>query len=198
MRVGIIDYGAGNFGSIFSALKQIEIQPLVVKNNRDLLNSDALILPGVGAFHYGMSNLLEMQIVENLQAEIKKGKKLLGICLGMHLLASRGTEGATIEGINLIQGEIIKLKPNSTNKIPHVGWDRIYTKDEKSLNYFYFSHSYFFHAINSINVSHYFTWGNSKIPAIVQLNNIFGLQFHPEKSGIAGLHLLKEILNKGS
>ena len=144
MKIGLIDYGAGNLGSMRSALTQIDLDFVNISTADQIGNMDALIIPGVGAFNSGIQNLRAKEMPDEIITFAKTGKKILGICLGMHLLATSGNEGGHALGLNLIPGEILKLTKSTTNRVPHIGWDSITTKNHEREDFAYFAHSYFF------------------------------------------------------
>jgi glutamine amidotransferase len=196
MKIGLIDYGAGNLGSMRSALTQIDLQFANIFKADQIHSVDALIIPGVGAFNSGMQNLKAKEMPDEIIEFAKTGKTVLGICLGMHLLASSGSEGGHSLGLNLIPGEIIKLAKSDTNRVPHVGWDSIISGKNRRKNFAYFAHSYFYSLPKDSNceiVSSYL-WGENHHPAIIRKDNLVGIQFHPEKSHNFGLNLLREFL----
>ncbi len=189
----IIDYGAGNLFSVKNALDYLGIENKVTKNAEDLRAADRLILPGVGAFPDAMRMLRESGLVEVIKEEVQK-KPLLGICLGMQMLFEKGYEFEETDGLGLIKG-IVKLMTPENLPIPHIGWNELELNKpckllEKGGEYVYFVHSYAADC-PSENVAAYCDYG-MKIPALVFNGNVYGAQFHPEKSGEAGLEMLKK------
>lgn len=196
MKIGLIDYGAGNLGSLRSALKQIDLDFVNIFAANQISSVDSIIIPGVGAFNSGMKNLNLNEMSDEIINFAKTGKSVLGICLGMHLLATSGSEGGHSLGLNLIPGEIIKLPKSNTNRVPHVGWDLIVSKQEEQENFAYFAHSYYYALPNDANseIIASYLWGDDLLPAIIKKDNVVGIQFHPEKSHNLGLKLLRELL----
>lgn len=196
--IGIIDYGLGNLFSIHNALKSVNISSNIITSPSQIEYYDRLILPGVGAFPEGMKYLREKGFIETLR---NTSKPILGICLGMQLLFEEGEEFFKTEGLGLIPGRVVSIeKPSKDNlKIPHMGWNKLEIIKESSLskslegNYVYFVHSYkvFTKTENIIAICDY----GQPITAIVEKNNVFGTQFHPEKSGDIGIRLLKNFAN---
>lgn len=196
--IGIIDYGLGNLFSIHNALKSVNISSKIITSPEQISGYDRLILPGVGAFPEGMKHLKEKGFIEILK---NTTKPILGICLGMQLLFEEGEEFCKTEGLGLIPGRVVSIeKPSKDNlKIPHMGWNKLEIIKESSLskslegNYVYFVHSYkvFTKTENIIAICDY----GQPITAIVEKNNVFGTQFHPEKSGDIGIRLLKNFAN---
>ncbi|MBN1899482.1 MAG: imidazole glycerol phosphate synthase subunit HisH [Spirochaetes bacterium] len=202
MSVCIIDYGMSNLGSIKRALEECGAEAFVSGDPHDLTRCERIILPGVGSFADGMKNLIERGWVEPLKQEVLKNKiPLLGICLGMQLLARRGYEGGETQGLDLIPGEVRLLQPTSKNeRIPHIGWNEIYRiKDNPLFNHipdhddFYFVHSYHFVPDDKENIITQTPYCGEFVSSI-HLNNILGVQFHPEKSIPLGFQLLKNFL----
>jgi len=201
MKVAIINYGMGNLGSVYNAFKLQGADVFIADFPKQLKEADQMVLPGVGAFHKGMQNLTEGGWVEIIKNEIGNGKYLLGICLGMQLLATTGTEHCTCAGLNLIPGTVKQLSSDADKfRLPHIGWNNIDARDGASLyegierkSDFYFVHSYAFYPENLSFVNgtcDYF--GN--FTASIEKDNILGTQFHPEKSQKAGLKLINNFL----
>jgi len=188
----IIDYGAGNLFSVKNALDYLGIENIITNKSEDLRSADRLILPGVGAFPDAMRMLNESGLVGVIKQEAQK-KLILGICLGMQMLFEKGYEFAETEGLGLIKGSVKLMTPKNL-AVPHMGWNELELNNpckllEKGGEYVYFVHSYAADCPNE-NVSAYCDYG-MKVPALVFSGNVFGAQFHPEKSGEAGLAMLK-------
>ncbi|MBP1926330.1 glutamine amidotransferase [Sedimentibacter acidaminivorans] len=198
----IIDYGMGNLASVQRAFEKLDVETKISNKIEDLKNAKSLILPGVGAFRDAIKSLEEYELIDAIKDEVAKGKNIIGICLGMQLLYQRGFEYGDYEGLGLIKGNIeymdIKLK------IPHMGWNNLkFKKDDPILRYIkedefvYFVHSYYAVSDNSELVA--YAEYEKNVPAIVRSENVYGIQFHPEKSGETGLNILKaykEIIEK--
>ncbi len=196
--VAIIDYGVGNLFSLSSSLKSIGAEAVITKDIETIKNAERIILPGVGAFEDAAKKLKESGVQEVIIEEVQKGKPLMGICLGMQLLFERSYEYGEHKGLGLIKGEIVPFegKIDSELKIPHIGWNALkLTKEDcplwkyiKNGDYVYFVHSYF-------APSGSYTAGESEygieFSAAVSEGNVFGCQFHPEKSGDVGLNILR-------
>ena len=194
----IIDYGVGNLFSLVSSFKKIGEEALVTSDKQEIEKADRVILPGVGAFCDAAVKLRESGLVPVLEAQIKKGKPVMGICLGMQLLFDKSFEYGEYEGLGLIKGEIRPISDSVKNlKIPHMGWNALkFTKGRHPLfkyinegDYVYFVHS--FRGVNCdesiIAESEY----GMRITAAVASDNVMGCQFHPEKSGEVGLNILR-------
>ena len=196
----IIDYGMGNLKSVKNALDFIGIESKISSNESDIKNANALILPGVGAFPDAMDNIEKLLLDKIIKDEVKKGKPLLGICLGMQLLFENGFEGIERKGLGLLKGSIVKMAEDKKNnvKIPHIWWNNlIYNKKDQLFNnikereFVYYVHSYFAQGYEDNNLVAYSEYGDNKIPGVVRSDNVMGAQFHPEKSGSVGLSILK-------
>ena len=193
--IAIIDYGAGNLFSVKNALDYLHIETMITANPADLNAADGLILPGVGAFRDAMTMLNNSGFTEAIKQQATAGKPLLGICLGMQMLFEKGYEFGETDGLGLIPG-CVQLIDGGGLKIPHMGWNDLTVLHDCALSegvqdgdYVYFVHSYRAET-NDDYISCYTTY-NEKIPGLVFHNNIYGAQFHPEKSGQVGMTILK-------
>lgn len=194
----IIDYGAGNLFSVKNALDYLGVNNLISSNPKDIESADKLILPGVGAFPDAIDMLYQKNLIDIIKEEANK-KPLLGICLGMQILFEEGLEFKSTKGLGLIQGKVDALKVTDL-KIPHMGWNNLKKNNECPLSHgvnendmVYFVHSYKAVTDNE-NISLYTEYGQI-VPGLVYNNNVFGCQFHPEKSGDVGLKILKNFVN---
>lgn len=190
----IIDYGMGNLASVQRAFEKLQVNVKVSSNKEDLRNATSLILPGVGAFRDAINLLDESGLTSVIKEEVAKGKYIIGICLGMQLLYEKSFEYGEYAGLGLIEGSIEYLDVNL--KVPHMGWNNLkFTNNDPILKYIkedeyvYFVHSYYALSDNS-EVLAYSDY-EKKVPAIVRKNNVYGIQFHPEKSGETGMNILK-------
>jgi glutamine amidotransferase len=203
-KVAIIDYGTGNLASIGNMLRKIGQESVITNNKAEIQNASFLILPGVGSFDTGMKNLKDAGLDEIIKEEVLgAGKPVLGICLGMQLLAGASEEGK-MEGLGLIEGKVIRfVQPEGSRfKIPHMGWNEVVPHPESRLlkGYnrtprFYFVHS--FHLISDdpkaiLSESSY----GIKFNAVYEKENVMAVQFHPEKSHRFGIHLLRQFLSE--
>lgn len=194
--ISIIDYGMGNLRSVQKAFESIGIKAVVTSDKDTILNSRGIILPGVGAFPDAMDNLRKMSLDKVIRkAALDKKIPMLGICLGMQLLFEKGYEVRECEGLGLIKGTIKKIE--ASVKIPHMGWNNINIKKPckilegiESGTYYYFVHSFYADAENEENVNATAYYGMD-VTAAVSSGNIYGTQFHPEKSGDVGIRILK-------
>lgn len=193
--IGIIDYGASNIKSLQFAFDKLDIKTCVTADEQTINTCDALILPGVGAFNDAMKALEAHGLADVLKQEAEAGKPILGICLGMQLLYDQSFEDGTWNGLGLLSGQIERIAP--TVKVPHMGWNTLTHHQDipiiKSINaesYVYFVHSYYVTQMKKASLVSSCLYGDT-VPAIVQQDNVIGMQFHPEKSGQTGLQLLK-------
>lgn len=201
-KVAIIHYGLGNIRSVYNALEHVGASPFVAKTPSDLKEADAAVLPGVGAFGDGMDYLNDNGWTpEILDYATVKQKPFIGLCLGMQLLASKGTEFGDRDGLGLIDGTVIKLtSPDRNIRIPHVGWNNIEAAPGKKMYEgiaapldYYFVHSFYLNTNDNSVVSGTCDHGQEFV-ASVEKDNVWGAQFHPEKSQRAGLGLLANFL----
>ena len=203
-KTAIIDYGAGNLRNVYTALNELDFNPVISKSKQDLDDASLLILPGVGAFPKAMDNLQKRGLDEVIKTNVKKGKPMLGICLGMQMLFDKSSEIQETKGLELIPGQVvpfIKEELREGSKIPHMGWNELvvnhpedpFLKDIRNGDYVYFVHSYYADPKNfDKNV---LAWSDYtvRVPAIVRNGNVIGTQFHPEKSSKVGFKLLENL-----
>ena len=195
--VGIIDYGVGNLFSLQSSFKAIGEEAFVSGDAAELMKADRLVLPGVGAFEDAAAKLRASGLDGFVREQAAAGKPLLGICLGMQMLFEKSFEYGEHEGLGLLKGQVVPMagKINSELKIPHMGWNALEVKQGRLLadmdgQHVYFVHSFFAEGCeDSLSaVTEY----DIPITAAVEKGNIFGCQFHPEKSGNVGLSILRK------
>jgi glutamine amidotransferase len=202
MQVVIIDYGMSNLGSIRRALEECGGSPVVSDNPADLKDATHIVLPGVGAFTDGMINLEKAGWIEPIRTAALKDKvPFLGICLGMQLLSTKGYEMGESKGLDLIHGEVKLLEPHAGERIPHVGWNEVFPKIESPLfaqisqgTDFYFVHSYHFVPLEQGTILATTPYCGNFVSAVSH-ENVYGVQFHPEKSQRPGFQLLRNFLN---
>lgn len=191
----IVDYGLGNLGSVSMGFARAGIETKISRNLDEIKNADSLILPGVGAFRDAIKALNDLELVQQIKDFVKSGKYMVGICLGMQLLYEKSFEYGEYDGLGLIEGNVDFLDIDL--KVPHMGWNNLKfekNNDEilkfiKEDSYVYFVHSYYASSSNKELVA--FAEYEKKIPGIVRKDNVYGLQFHPEKSGKVGENILK-------
>ena len=196
--IAIIDYGVGNLFSLSSSFKTIGYDTVVTGDVAVIKQADKLILPGVGAFEDAIKKLKDSGLDAVIREEVASGKPLMGICLGMQLLFEKSYEYGVHEGLGLIKGEIIPMENTLPKelKIPHIGWNSLTFKKENPLfqyikdgDFVYFVHS--FYATGCADTTIATTDYGKEITAAVANKNLYGCQFHPEKSGDVGLRILK-------
>lgn len=202
--IGIIDYGMGNLFSVSKALERLGAEYFITDDKEKLMAADSLILPGVGSFKDAMDRLNETGLTDMIREYTATGKPLLGICLGMQLLFRQSEENGLTKGLNLLPGEVVRFpgvtKEGQTYKVPHMGWNKLRFKGDSPLlanteeGYVYFVHSYYVKTEDKevvIASSAY----DVEVPAIVGKGNVFGTQFHPEKSSKLGMDLLRNFID---
>ena len=196
--IAIVDYGVGNLFSLISSFKKIGADITVTADPDVISKADGIILPGVGAFEDAAKKLRDSGLDKVIIAETKKGKKLMGICLGMQMLFERSYEYGCHEGLGLLKGNIVPMKDSipSDLKIPHIGWNALhFTRESNLFKYIkpddcvYFVHSFYASDCDDsvIATAEY----GKELTAAVQKDNVIGCQFHPEKSGEVGLNILR-------
>lgn len=199
-KICILDYGVGNIFSLKNILKKNNINFTYSRKKKDILNATHLILPGVGSFDIAIKKLSESIAIDFLNNEVlNKKKPILGICVGMQIMATNGYENTITNGLGWIEGSV-KIIDSKKLSLPQVGWNNLILSKRKydivkeiEVKDFYFLNSYYFDVMNKKNVIAYTSYG-IKFPSIIQKNNIVGVQFHPEKSQKAGLQLIKNFI----
>ncbi|MDA8233447.1 MAG: imidazole glycerol phosphate synthase subunit HisH [Clostridia bacterium] len=193
--IAIIDYGMGNLRSVQKGFEKVGYEAKIVQDRGEVLAARGVILPGVGAFKDAMDNLRDADLIDPIQQVVAKGTPFLGICLGMHLLFETGEEWGIHEGLGLLKGTVRKL-PGGV-KVPHMGWNQIEVVHESPIIQgiphgadFYFVHSYYVDPADEKVITTQTDYG-IKFTSIVSQGNVFGIQFHPEKSSALGLQILK-------
>lgn len=196
--ITIIDYGMGNLKSVYNALKKVNFDCQISSEVTDIEMADKLILPGVGAFKDAMDNLQNLDLILPIRKKVNDGCPLLGICLGMQMLFEEGYECELRKGLGFIEGKIKLMNSKENLKIPHIGWNRLeFNRENKILNninkesFVYYVHSFMAAEMIDENLIAYSKYGDINIPGIVNKGNVYGMQFHPEKSGEVGLKILK-------
>ena len=194
--IAIIDYGVGNLFSLTSSFKAIGEEIIITSDVEIIKKADKLILPGVGAFGDASKKLFDSGLDKVILEEVEKKKPLLGVCLGMQMLFTESYEFGIYKGLGLINGKVVYMDLPNEYKIPHIGWNALHLKKKSPIlkyieenDFVYFVHSY--HAVDCEESLVATTDYGREITAIVQSGNVFGCQFHPEKSGDVGLKILK-------
>jgi len=202
LSILIVDYNLSNLGSIRRSLEECGVSPVVSEDPGKLKTASRIVLPGVGSFTDGMANLWKMGWATALQEAVREdGIPLMGICLGMQLLAEEGDEGGTVGGLGLIPGEVRRFVPgDSSTRIPHIGWNEVWKASRNDLfegipdgSDFYFVHSYHFIPRHKEHILATTPYCGDFVSAI-GMGNVFGVQFHPEKSGRPGFQILRNFL----
>ena len=195
--IAIIDYGMGNLHSVSKAVERLGYEAIVTADAKEIMEADGAILPGVGAFGDAMQNLKNTGLEEVTKFYAASGKPLLGICLGMQLLFSESEEYGPHEGLGLLPGKVIRFKGDY--KVPHMGWNKLsFLQDNPLVQGLQEGHVYFVHSFHAkpeqssdlLSTSDY----HQPVTAIVGRGNVYGMQFHPEKSGELGMGLLRNFL----
>lgn len=204
-KITIIDYGCGNIFSLKRTINKFDYNVEFTRDPDKIINAEKIILPGVGAFKTGIDNLKKNNLDEAISLFLNKGNFLLGICLGMQLLMDESEEFGNYLGLGLVEGNVTKLKKVDNYPIPHIGWTQIHKQNDlnddiyllnniKNLSYFYFIHSYQVNTKKKNETLTFSNYGNNHFSSIINSNNIFGTQFHPEKSGKVGEKLVLNFL----
>lgn len=193
--IAIIDYGVGNLRSVQKGLEKVGQQARIVQGPDEIREAGGVVLPGVGAFADAMKSLEERGLTGVIKEVAASGKPFLGICLGMQLLFEESEEGERVPGLALLKGRVRRLPPGL--KVPHMGWNQVEVARPAPIirgvqdgSAFYFVHSYYVDPLETDVITTWTEYG-IKFASIVAKNNIFGIQFHPEKSSNLGLHILK-------
>jgi len=198
--IAVIDYGMGNLGSVSKALEYLGQDVLVTRKGQDLKKADKIVLPGVGAFKDAMDALRDLGLVESLKRELAHNKTYLGICLGYELLFERSEEGGGCEGLGVLKGDVVRFQ-GAGLKVPQIGWNRVRpVNDDCPLfegleddPFFYFVHSYYVRPKEESIVAAVTSYGGD-FASMVWNENIYAVQFHPEKSQEVGLRFLKNFM----
>lgn len=207
-KITIIDYGMSNLLSIRRAFEHVGAEVLIATKPEEIATTGSLVLPGVGAFYDGMKELNNRGLAESVRTHAKTGKPLLGVCLGMQMLLSKGFEIQETEGLDIIPGEILPLPEynadGNPNEVPHVCWNQVAAQDNGTTylknsvpdnSYMYFVHSYYAKPAQEQHIAGTTPFNGFSFASVVNRENVWGMQFHPEKSGEMGLKLLSSFLS---
>ena len=205
-QIVILDYGLGNLFSVKLACEKVGLNAIVSCDKKKIMSAEALILPGVGAFGDAMNSLNKLDLVESIKNFIDSGKPFLGICLGMQLLMTMSEEFGNYKGLDIIKGNVLKI-PSKADKVPQVGWNSILKTKKETLwkntllngipekSYMYFVHSYYVLPEDKNVILAKTNYANLEYCSVLQRENVFACQFHPEKSGKDGLIIYKNLTN---
>jgi len=196
--IAIIDYGMGNLRSVQKALEKVGAQTVITNQAGDIEKAEKIVLPGVGAMQPAMKKLKQLGLIPTIRIVIKEGKPFLGICLGLQLLFEKSSEGGNVQGLGVLPGCVERFKKL---KVPHMGWNQLAIKNKKSpllknidnKANVYFCHSYYVKPTEKGVVASTTDYGVDFVSTITK-GNLFGVQFHPEKSQVVGLQILKNFV----
>jgi len=197
--IAVIDYGLGNLRSVTKALESLGASIELTNKPEIISKANGVVLPGVGAFYKGIENINKLGLADPISQYVAKGKPFLGICLGLQLLFSESEEHGIHKGLGIIKGKVKKFE--SSLKIPHMGWNVVQQTNRKEPlfnnipdeSYFYFVHSYFVEPVDKKDIASQTPYGQNFCSAITK-KNLFGVQFHPEKSADLGIKLLENFI----
>lgn len=206
-KVSIIDYGLGNLFSVKQACETVGLDALITASPEDILTSDMLVLPGVGAYGIAMENLEKAQLIPALKAFVATGKPFVGICLGMQLMLTESVEFGQHKGLNLIPGRTKKFEAKSIDNesfaVPQIQWNQLNKSKNVDKNHFfnflnngdymYFVHSYYCVPEVKSTIVTTTSYAGEEYPSIIQYKNCIGIQFHPEKSGLNGINIYEKL-----
>ena len=196
--VAIIDYGLCNLFSVEHACKHVGLEPIITSDHEEIMNADAAILPGVGAFGEAISQIREKGLDDLIKKYVDAKKPLFGVCLGLHLLFDESEEFGNHKGLGIIPGKVKKI-PRECGKVPQIGWNEVEVVEEdcflmkglKPEEFMYFIHSYYVDPKNEEDILTYTEYGGMKYCSSIWRDNVFACQFHPEKSGEAGIQIYR-------
>ncbi|MDQ7784124.1 MAG: imidazole glycerol phosphate synthase subunit HisH [Desulfomonilaceae bacterium] len=197
----VVDYGMGNLRSVQKGFEKVGAEAVISRDAEEITAADKLVLPGVGAFPKCMENLKELNLVDPVVGFIRSGRPFLGICLGLQLLFDESEEFGTHEGLKVIRGKVREFDRDMKLKIPHMGWNQVSTRKDvpifegiKDGSFFYFVHSFYVDPLDDRDIAAETEYG-IRFTCAVARDNIYAVQFHPEKSQENGLRILKNFAN---
>jgi len=203
LKIAIIDYEMGNLKSIYKCLKYLNIEAKITDNPKIILDSDGVILPGVGAFGDAMMHLKTKNLISIIKQIVKDNTPLFGICLGLHLLFSKGFEMGEFQGLDIIQGKVILFDKSRVGKIPQIGWNNVEFQNDNHFiirgipnnSYFYFVHSFYGVPKDKKDVLGLTKYDEIEFCSILGKDNIIATQFHPEKSSRYGIQIYRNFID---
>ena len=199
--IGVIDYGAGNLRSVCNSLKKLSVNSKLIHSPEDIKDISSIIFPGVGSFGDSSEQLKKQKLFDPIKSWLKDDRPFLGICIGFQMLFEKSDESPNSDGFGIIPGKVVRFPEENLLKVPHMGWNEIKFENSsdpiwqgiKTSTHFYFVHSYYPEPLESNSVSSITSYG-LEFASSVRCGNIFGTQFHPEKSQAAGLKLISNFL----
>ena len=199
--IGVIDYGAGNLRSVCNSLKKLSVNSTLIRSPEDIKDISSIIFPGVGSFGDSSEQLKKQRLFDPIKSWLKEDRPFLGICIGFQMLFEKSDESPNSDGFGIIRGKVVRFPEENLLKVPHMGWNEIKFENSsdpiwqgiKTSTHFYFVHSYYPEPLESNSVSSITSYG-LEFASSVRCGNIFGTQFHPEKSQAAGLKLISNFL----
>lgn len=207
-KITVINYEVNNLFSVCRAFESIGVSVTIATDAASVSSADRLVLPGVGSFMNGMERLRKLDLIEPIQEYARSGRPLLGFCLGLQLLAAESEEFGRHRGLGIIDGKVVRLPQSENYKIPHIGWNSVYPFNENA-NWdssilhgippesdVYFVHSYFVKMQNDAHILAATSYSGIRFPSVIAMNNIYGCQFHPEKSGSTGLAIVRNFATR--
>jgi glutamine amidotransferase len=210
-KIAIVDFGLGNLFSVLQVCQKLEMNAFVTSDAKKIADCHGIILPGVGAFGDAVTNLQKLELLNFLKDEAQRGKNIFGICLGMQILFERGYEFGTHEGLKLIKGDVLKfdqsMSPRKKMRVPQIAWNTIHgelkdpwikspLKTLKEGDFMYFVHSFYVEPTDAEVIASTTKYCGFKYCSSILKDNIFAVQFHPEKSGLKGLEIYKNWYQK--
>ena len=205
-KIAVIDYKMSNMFSIENALNKLDYKSVIITKPEELINLDGAILPGVGSFPEALNHLYSLNLTEPIYDFIKSGKPLMGICLGLQILFSKSYEYEETEGLNIIEGEVVKFDKENVKSVPHLGWNSLNILDNNKTNspykgidngsLLYFVHSYYVKPKNKDSIVTTTRYGDIEFTSSIIKDNVFATQFHPEKSGVLGLKIIDNFFKR--
>ena len=200
MKIAIIDYGMGNIHSVAKAIQVYGAEPVISNKKKDISSADKIIFPGVGAFDDAMSELKKLDLIGVIREQVDRKKPFLGICLGMQLLLESSQEAKANQGLGILAGQVVKFSARQGLKVPHMGWNdfKVVAKDCLLLNgldggQVYFCHSYYPQPSDKSVIAATCDYG-VEFGCVLWKENVYGVQFHPEKSQAIGLKIIKNFV----